>query len=191
MRAGQLRDRITIEVPPSILTDAGEVDDSGGWLEVTTRWAEVRPLRGRELEQAQQIFAEATIAITIRYVQGVLPYMRVRLPDDRLLNIVSVLDIENRHIQLDLLCREGGVVAVGADGVGTGGASFLRRDEFDADGSTNVFELANTPFGEVAWFRNGMIQSDPGDYTRSGTTITQVFPTPASQLAGDKFTAVY
>ena len=46
--------------------------------------------------------------VTIRYREGIKSKMRVAI-GSRILEIVSVIDVDERHRQLDLLCEERGV----------------------------------------------------------------------------------
>lgn len=52
------------------LREVSTPDGMGGsttsWLEICTVWAEVRPMSGREREQAQRLNAQANYVITIR-----------------------------------------------------------------------------------------------------------------------------
>ena len=101
MRAGRLRHRVTIQqlVPdPSI---GGE--DS--WHDYATVWAAVEPLRGREYLAAQQEGAEVTGRITIRYIAGLKPTMRIKY-GERIYQILSGIDPEERNAELQLMVKE-------------------------------------------------------------------------------------
>ena len=101
MRAGRLRHRVTIQqlVPdPSI----GGTDI---WHDYATVWAAIEPLRGREYLAAQQEGAEATGRITFRYISGVKPTMRIQ-HGDRIYEIISPIDPEERHAELQLMVKE-------------------------------------------------------------------------------------
>jgi len=68
-------------------------------------WASIRPLSGRELWQAQQVQADVTHAVRIRYRNGVDATKALGF-DGRQLNIVAVLNVEERNRTLELLCLE-------------------------------------------------------------------------------------
>lgn len=103
MRIGSLRHRITIQ-------KFDKVDDGGGgyeetWVAVATVSASVSPLQGKERYEAQQIQSSLSHKIKMRYRDGILPTMRV-LFGARIFNIISVIDPDERHRELDLLCEE-------------------------------------------------------------------------------------
>jgi SPP1 family predicted phage head-tail adaptor len=72
-----------------------------------TVWGSVEPLTGRELLLAQQVSAEVTIRVTIRYDSGntVTPQHRIII-GSRTLEIVYVGNPEERDKQLILMCKE-------------------------------------------------------------------------------------
>lgn len=103
MRAGRLRHRVTLQ-------QLTQVPDGGGgytedWTDVATVWAAVEPLRGQERYEAQQVQATLSHRITIRYRAGVEPSMRV-VHDGRVFNVLSVIDPQERHRELQLLVEE-------------------------------------------------------------------------------------
>jgi len=69
-------------------------------------WASVRALAGRDLEKSQQVVAEVTHKIVMRYLPGVLAKMLVQLPDGRIFIIQAVLDPDERKIEMWLMCKE-------------------------------------------------------------------------------------
>ncbi|WP_335342482.1 phage head closure protein [Polycladomyces zharkentensis] len=75
------------------------------WTDIATVWAAVEPLRGREYFEAAAINAENTVRIRMRYKAGVKPDMRV-IYSGRIFNITSVIDIDERHQEMHLMCRE-------------------------------------------------------------------------------------
>lgn len=63
-----------------------DVDEAGqpleAWVPVAETWAAIRTLRGRELSAAQQINAEITTEITIRYRTGIDRTMKAMYMED-------------------------------------------------------------------------------------------------------------
>jgi SPP1 family predicted phage head-tail adaptor len=100
MRSGRLRQRITIQ-------SRGEIRDADGgsvaaWADFAASVpAEVVPLSGREFMSATAMQDEIQARITIRYLAGVIPSMRVVF-DGLNYNIVAVLPdpTARRHINL-------------------------------------------------------------------------------------------
>ena len=103
MKAGLLRHRIKIEVGAETQNSFNE--EVLDWSTFATRSASVSPLKGRELFDAQQRYSEVTHKIVMRYLAGVLPKMRVSF-DSRFFDINAVLNIDERGIELHLLCSE-------------------------------------------------------------------------------------
>lgn len=111
MPAGRLRHRITIQEYRVIGRNSigGEVKD---WVDIATVWAGVEPIKGREYFAADKVRADITHRVPMRYRPGVVPTtMRVKF-GARLFNITSVIDVEERHVDLELMCTE----VVGAGG---------------------------------------------------------------------------
>lgn len=87
-----------------------EVDEYGtpigsGWQDVMTVWASVEPIRGCEYIEVQNTQAELTTRIRMRYRPGITPAMRV-VYQRRIFDIQSVIDINEQHTHLELMCVE-------------------------------------------------------------------------------------
>lgn len=104
MRIGDLRHRVTIQEYSEIV-DEYNTPVGGEWQEVCTVWAAVEPIQGREYILLHNTQSELTTRIRIRYRSGIKPAMRVKY-GDRIFDIQSVIDPEERHIELQLMCRE-------------------------------------------------------------------------------------
>lgn len=107
MRAGKLRHRVTLRRPKSgkdaPRTPTGAVVEAYDTLGV--RWASVEPLRGRERFAAQQVNAEITHRVRLRYMDGIDATVQV-LHRGRVLQVVTPMNIEERGRELELLCTE-------------------------------------------------------------------------------------
>jgi SPP1 family predicted phage head-tail adaptor len=104
VRAGELRSRVDIVAP------AGTQTATGGLLEAPTTIASRVPAAvtatpAGELLQAGALQAGIGVLVRIRYQAGILPYMRLVL-DGRDLQILAIVDIDNRHVTLELSCTE-------------------------------------------------------------------------------------
>ncbi|MGI6711877.1 MAG: phage head closure protein [Bacillota bacterium] len=104
MKAGKLRHRVTLQEFVEVVDEYGTPIGSG-WQDVATVWAAVEPFKGEEYIQLQNTQAELTAKVTIRYLPGIKPAMRV-LYGDRVFDIKSVIDPEERHRELQLMCVE-------------------------------------------------------------------------------------
>lgn len=109
LRAGQLNRRITLQRQSSVQ------DSFGGpvrtWINVTTVWADIQPLSGRELESAQRMASEISHQITVRY-QVSLTDTRVvsgyrALYKSRIFNIHAGLNEDESNVLITLLASEG------------------------------------------------------------------------------------
>lgn len=103
MDPGKLKHRITLKQNNPTQDSEGVMIEA--WVDLATIWAAVEPLQGRELLAAQAIAAEVTTRIRIRYRQGITPAMRV-LYRDRIFDIQVPIDPEEKHQELQLMCRE-------------------------------------------------------------------------------------
>lgn len=107
MRAGKLRHRVTIQQRSAASpTNHASGEKDASWGTYLTVWASVEPLTGRELFAAQQVNSEVNVRIRMRYREGITHRMRVSF-QGRIYDIVAVIDREERHVELELLCTEG------------------------------------------------------------------------------------
>ena len=103
MNAGSLRHRFAIKT-------AQETTDSFGVTVETpitfaTVWASIEPLSGRELFQAQQVQAEVTHRVRMRYLAGVTAKMKGYY-GTREFQILSVANRDERNRELEIMCKE-------------------------------------------------------------------------------------
>lgn len=103
MSVGKLRHRVTIQ--GLIRADDGYGGITETWQDVATVWAAVEPLRGTERYRAQQVQAELSHKVVMRYREGIKPHLRL-LYNGRVLEIEAVVDVEERHRWFELLCSE-------------------------------------------------------------------------------------
>ena len=104
--AARMRQRVTIQQATETADTAGGTTRS--WSDVATVWAEVLPLGGGRIERlfANQLQAEASHRITIRYRSGVTTAMRISYAG-RVFNIRSVTNVNEAGVLLELLVEEG------------------------------------------------------------------------------------
>ena len=104
MRFSRLRHRITFMKPT-----AASVNSMGEeilqYAHTLTVWAEVTPLTGREYEESQKIRAETTYRVTTRFFKDITNDMRI-LYNNREFDVVSVLNINERNRELQIICSE-------------------------------------------------------------------------------------
>lgn len=103
MRAGQLRHRIVIQQLAEGRDSAGGIAET--WITFVTLPAAVEPLKGREYFQSDQLNAEVSHRIKVRYYPGILPKMRVSW-GTRIFRVEAVLNIDERNREIQLMCTE-------------------------------------------------------------------------------------
>ncbi len=104
MRAGSLRRQVVIESRSTARDSAGQALDD--WSSVAVAYADIQPIAGRELAQANSEVSIVNAQIDIRYRPGVTAAMRVRY-GSAIYNIEAVLDLDSRHETTRLLCSTG------------------------------------------------------------------------------------
>jgi SPP1 family predicted phage head-tail adaptor len=106
MIAERLNKRITIKQQPTTQDNYGEtITDVNLWPTFLTVWASVEPINGKEFFAAEQVNASVSTRIRIRYLTGVKPAMAV-LYGTRIYNIISVIDYQEQHKEMQLMCEE-------------------------------------------------------------------------------------
>jgi SPP1 family predicted phage head-tail adaptor len=104
MRAGQMRDRITIQQRTVTRGAMGAPVDA--WADVATVWAQFDPLRGREFFSSKQEQTENSVRFWIRYRAGIENKMRISF-GGKYYDIEAVIDVRGRHQTLEIMTREG------------------------------------------------------------------------------------
>lgn len=104
---GELRHRITIQKCNSNQNNYGEIDINATitWSDVVTVRAGIYPISGKEFFAAETVNSEITHKVKIRYIEGISPNMRIKF-NNRIFSIESVINFQERGIELQLLCKE-------------------------------------------------------------------------------------
>jgi SPP1 family predicted phage head-tail adaptor len=103
MRAGSLRHLVSIEDYTETTDSLGGVSNT--WAEFSKAYANIVPLSGNEKYVSAEKHATATHQITIRYLSGVNPKMRV-VYGSRVFEIVSVINTGTRDKMMQLIVEE-------------------------------------------------------------------------------------
>jgi len=109
VRAGDLRFRIDVYSSTSATYDnKGQI--STATTQMFSTWADVRPLRGAEINFAQQMRGDATHMVTMRWTTsfGQLNHKHwfVTAQDSRRFDIIAALNVAERKQQYECLCAE-------------------------------------------------------------------------------------
>jgi len=101
--AGKLDQRVTLQTA-TVTRDAvgGPVES---WADTVTLWAEVAPLTGKQIAQAQQVSADVRTAVRIRWRTGISAAMRVKFPDATTAK-VHWIEEHRREGWMTLVCED-------------------------------------------------------------------------------------
>lgn len=108
MRAGMLTRRLTFQIKKETRNASGEVIVA--WVDDCICWGSVTPIRGREYMAAQQMQAAVSHRVKIRYRTlsdgtKINPNCRISY-DSRYFNIQSVIDLNDSHVDLEIMATE-------------------------------------------------------------------------------------
>lgn len=103
MGAGKYRHFVTVQQATETQSASGAVIQD--WQPFAKVWADVHNLSGREYWQAAQTAANVSHQVTMRFLPGLIPKMRI-LWGSRVLDIQSVLNPDDREIEHSLMCIE-------------------------------------------------------------------------------------
>ncbi len=102
MRAGRLRHRLEIQTVTETLNTYGEPTKT--WATDATRWGAIEPLTGRERFQANQVQAETTHTVRMRYY-ALSAKQRIK-HGSRYFYIENVINTDERNIETIAMVKE-------------------------------------------------------------------------------------
>lgn len=105
MKPGQLRHLVSIQRPPTTKDLQGGC--TGDWIEIPhgAQWVGISPISGTRRYESAQILQGVTHEVTTRYVPDVDSNMRL-VWGERVLQIKSLLNVDERNKELRILCQE-------------------------------------------------------------------------------------
>jgi SPP1 family predicted phage head-tail adaptor len=101
---GQLRCLVEVQKPGQVKQD-DYGDTENAWATIATVWAAIEPLSGNERWSAQQVGAEVSHKITVRWMRVIDSKMRI-VYQSRVFNFQSVRDPDERHRWLEIMATE-------------------------------------------------------------------------------------
>lgn len=102
MRAGDLRDLLTIQVRSSVDDATGE--PTLGWVDFAANiHGNVNDMTGKEYIAAQEVTNAVNTTIVIRYREGITAAMRA-VSRGVTYNIMAVIEPENKRREMHLMC---------------------------------------------------------------------------------------
>jgi len=187
MRAGKLRYQVDVQQQSTARTGTGAVQNT--YAVFATVRAAFEPLSGREALIAKKIDAELDTKITMRYLAGILPHMRISWQDTRggrfrIYDIGAILDINERHHEMTLAAKELDIPANAGvvNGIALPPGWSLKPFTGVVDGVNTDFTLPIAPNASAFQaFRNGQIQANPADFSLIGNLVRFV----AAPAVGD------
>lgn len=103
MRAGELRNRVTLQKP--VYSRDAFNEETLSYVDVASVWAAVEWGNGRRYVEANQLNSEVQGVIRIRYRSDVLAGWRIKY-GSRNIEILAVSDFQERGAEMRLNCRE-------------------------------------------------------------------------------------
>lgn len=105
---GKMRHSLTLQTYNKTVDGHGDVrdDDDENWSDTRTFWASIDPVSGREFYEAGQSQSQVTHKIRCRYFPGLKTEQRLVYHGERIFEIVSVIDWEDRHESYLIMARE-------------------------------------------------------------------------------------
>jgi len=103
LKAGTLRHYCQLHSPTETTDEYGAITET--FASYANVWAEVIPLKGGEKEKAQQITADISVRIRIRYRSDVNIEHRV-IFGSRIYEINTIVNAEMRDAEIFLYCTE-------------------------------------------------------------------------------------
>jgi SPP1 family predicted phage head-tail adaptor len=86
---------------------AGFGIEANAFVALATDWASISPLRATDRVLAHQTIPEATHLVNLRY-RNDIPITTgtlIQLPAGDYLSVISAIDPESRHVELELYCK--------------------------------------------------------------------------------------
>lgn len=104
---GKLHQRVTFQ--RETLVPDGMGGGTKSWATYATRWANVRPMSGRERFQAQQVEANSNYRLTVRRdsVTGALTDADRVMWNGATMNIRFIANAGDRHLYMQIDCEMG------------------------------------------------------------------------------------
>jgi SPP1 family predicted phage head-tail adaptor len=103
MKIGRLNKKIEIQQKTTTTNEFGEPENS--WETFTNVWARINPISAKEYFSAQGFEHTVTHKITIRFIEGVKPDMRI-VYGNRIFEITAVRNINESNRWIELLAKE-------------------------------------------------------------------------------------
>jgi len=104
MEAGRLRKLATYQIPQRSRNPVTN-EQQETWIDMAEYRVSIEPLRAAEILKAKSVQENVTHRINMRYTTGITADGRFTY-DSRIFDIVGVINIEERNIELQILANE-------------------------------------------------------------------------------------
>lgn len=104
MNAGDLRTRVRLQVRANVADGRG--GNTVTWSDLGTYWVNITLVGGAEPFAGEKQNPTVSHTVTMRYRRAVVPAQRILVAPERVLDIKSVLDMDEKHEWLTLGCEE-------------------------------------------------------------------------------------
>jgi SPP1 family predicted phage head-tail adaptor len=105
MQIGKLRNKIEIQARMDPSTTNGYGEPTEEWETVLTVWGGITTPTGKQLYVAEQLQAEVSHIVLLRYCDALTPRHRLKF-GERIFNISFVHNFDERNIQQEVFCKE-------------------------------------------------------------------------------------
>ena len=103
MIIGKRQKRVGIQTKQTVCTDTGASIHT--WVTEKTVWAHIVPASGKELFAGEQVKAEVTHKITMRFYSAMITEKRI-LYGTRVFDVNFIKNIDERDCYQEMLCKE-------------------------------------------------------------------------------------
>lgn len=104
MRSGKRRCYIKIEKPAQVKQPNGSMLTT--WTEFISLWASIETLKAYEKEALAASWPEASQKVTFRYVDGILPTMRIVF-NNMIYSVLGINNVDMRNRDLIITTKSG------------------------------------------------------------------------------------
>ncbi len=105
LRAGMLRQQVQLQQRSGI-AGGGFNDPQPTWTAVATVWALVQAMIGDDIHVGPAVTGKRKVRVRMRYYAGFDTSWRI-VYGTRIFTPAAVIDPDERHVQMDVLCWEG------------------------------------------------------------------------------------
>lgn len=104
IKAGTLNRRVALQIATETQDTVGQVQQT--WSAVGTYWASIMPLSGRELVNAQQLRADVSHEVRMRFPVGTITTKHRLVYGSRVFHIGAVLNEGEGNVEYRILATE-------------------------------------------------------------------------------------